>query len=105
MANGIGHLKLAFYVSGHGFGHASRQVEIINTVARRAPDAAFLIRSTTAPWLLERTLTVPFSLDPQPVDTGVAQMDGLHLDPVATVEHAKRFYADFDARADAEASS
>ena len=97
-------LTFAFYISGHGFGHASRQVEIINTIARRIPGTRFLIRSTAAAWLLERTLDAPFVLDPRPVDTGVVQTDGLHLDAAATVDRARSFYADFDQRADADAT-
>lgn len=97
-------MKLAFYISGHGFGHASRQVEIVNAVARRLPDVEFLIRSTAAPWLLQRTIHSPFVLDPRPVDTGVVQLDGLHLDAAATADAARDFYADFDTRADAEAA-
>jgi L-arabinokinase len=97
-------LTLAFYVSGHGFGHASRQVEIINTVARRLPDTKFLIRSTAASWLLHRTLRVPFTLDARPVGVGVVQIDGLQLDAEATAHAARRFYDDFDALADAEAA-
>jgi len=97
-------LRLAFYISGHGFGHASRQVEIINTVARRLPGTEFLIRTTAASWLLRRTIRVPFTLDARPVDTGVVQIDGLHLDANATADAARAFYAEFDARADAEAA-
>jgi hypothetical protein len=96
-------LKLAFYISGHGFGHASRQVEIINSTARRLPGTEFLVRSTAASWLLNRTIRTPFTLDARPVDTGVVQLDGLHLDAVSTADAARAFYAEFDARASAEA--
>ena len=98
-------MTIAFYISGHGFGHASRQVEIINTLARRRPGTAFLIRTTAASWLLHRTIDVPFVLDPRIADTGVVQVDGLRLDAAATAERARSFYADFDARADAEAAT
>lgn len=97
-------MRLAFYISGHGFGHASRQVEIINTIARTLPGTHFLIRSTAASWLLQRTIRTPFTLDPRPVDTGVVQLDGLRLDAAATADAARKFYGDFDARADAEAA-
>jgi L-arabinokinase len=97
-------LTLAFYISGHGFGHASRQVEIINTLARRVPGVEFLIRSTAASWLLHRTIRTPFTLDARPADTGVVQVDGLHLDAAATADAARAFYADFEARAEAEAA-
>jgi hypothetical protein len=31
-------VTVAFYISGHGFGHASRQVEIVNTFGLRHPE-------------------------------------------------------------------
>ena len=95
---------VAFYISGHGFGHASRQVEIVNAFAARQPGARILVRSTAARWLLERTITVPFELIADPAtDTGVVQIDSLHLDAGATIARAREFYATFDARADTEA--
>ena len=94
---------VAFYISGHGFGHASRQVEIINAFARRRPDVGILIRTPVARWLLERSLTTPFTLDDRPVDTGVVQFDSLRLDVAATIAHAADFCATLDARADTEA--
>ena len=97
-------VALCVYISGHGFGHASRQIEIINTAARRLKGARFLLRTTAAPWLFERTIQAPYTLDARPVDTGVVQIDGLHLDAAATAERARRFYAEFDALVDAEAA-
>jgi L-arabinokinase len=95
--------SVAFYISGHGFGHASRQVEIINRLAARRPDLRILIRTAAARWLLDRTVKPRFDLDPRPVDTGVVQIDSLHLDETATIAAARDFYATFDARADDEA--
>lgn len=95
---------IAFYISGHGFGHASRQVEIINAFAARRPDVPLLLRTSVAEWLLRRTIAVPFELDARPVDTGVVQIDSLRLDESATFDQAREFYADFDARAAAEAA-
>ncbi len=94
---------VAFYVSGHGFGHASRQIEIINALARRRPDVTILLRTAVARWLLDRTLTAPFVLDDRPCDTGVVQIDSLRLDAAATIAQADAFHQTLDARAAAEA--
>ena len=94
---------VAFYISGHGFGHASRQIEIINRLAIRRPDLKILIRTTAASWLLDRTVKAAFDLDPQPVDTGVVQIDSLHLDVAKTMAKAREFYATFDRRVEEEA--
>jgi L-arabinokinase len=94
---------VAFYISGHGFGHASRQVEIINALAARLPDLRILVRSTAARWLLDRTIAVPFELHADPTDVGVVQIDSLHLDAAATIAAAREFYRTIDARAEVEA--
>lgn len=96
-------MTVAFYISGHGFGHASRQVEIINAFGARHPEARIFVRSAAARWLLERTIRVPFELDPRPCDTGVVQIDSLRLDAGETIARAADFYATFDARAADEA--
>jgi L-arabinokinase len=94
---------IAFYVSGHGFGHASRQVEIINAVATRLPGVRIVLRTSAARWLLERTLNAPFTLDDRPCDTGVVQIDSLRLDEAATMAAAADFYSSFDERIAIEA--
>lgn len=95
---------LAFYISGHGYGHASRQVEIINAVARRIPTARILIRSSASRLLFERTVAAPFELDERPCDTGIVQIDSLHLDPDETIRRASAFYRTFDTRTRDEAA-
>ena len=95
--------SIAFYISGHGFGHASRQVEIVNRLAARRPDLRILIRTAAARWLLDRTVMPAFDLDARPVDTGVAQIDSLHLDEAKTIADAREFYATLEARADEDA--
>jgi hypothetical protein len=94
-----------FYISGHGFGHASRQIEIINALGSRLPaNWTIVVRTTTSTRLFERTVRVPFTLLPGASDTGVIQEDGLRLNERATVRRAREFYETFDARVAAEAA-
>ena len=93
-----------FYVSGHGFGHASRQIEIINALRGRLPLAwQIAVRTDAAPRLFERTARPPITLLPGECDTGVIQVDSLRLDEAATAREAARFYATFESRAADEA--
>jgi hypothetical protein len=94
---------LAFYISGHGFGHASRQIEIINALASRVTALRIILRTSAPRWLLERTMRPPFSLFAAPSDTGIVQIDSLRLDPQATIEYARDFYEGFDRRVETEA--
>jgi L-arabinokinase len=92
-----------FYISGHGFGHASRDVEVINELGARG--CRVLIRSAVSPSLLARTIRVPYELLPGDCDTGVVQVTSVENDDRATIEAATAFYAEFPARADAEAAA
>jgi hypothetical protein len=94
---------VCFYISGHGFGHASRQIEIINALGASRPDLTILVRTTAARWLFERTARVPIVLFPGECDTGVVQIDSLRLDARETMTRAAAFYDTFAARIEAEA--
>lgn len=98
---------IVFYISGHGFGHASREVEVINqlepVLRASGSGASIILRTAADPWLLDRTLRVPVERMPAQVDTGIVQIDSLHLDEAATFREARAFYATFDARARDEA--
>ena len=93
---------VVFYISGHGFGHASRSIEIINALVDRRPDIRVIIRSSVAPWLVERTARPGVALSPAEVDTGVMQLDSLHLDAPGSIARAEAFMSTFDQRVDAE---
>lgn len=96
---------LAFYISGHGFGHASRQIEIINACARAMPGTRIFIRSSASRLLFDRTVTAEVELDDRPCDTGVVQLDSLRLDETETIRRAAEFHRTLDARAEEEAAA
>ena len=96
-------MTLLFYISGHGFGHASRQVEILRALVGREPRARIVIRSAVNPDLLRRTLDVPFLLEPGPCDTGIVQRTSIEHDDDATVLEAIQFYERYEERIAAEA--
>jgi hypothetical protein len=92
-------VAIAFYISGHGFGHASREVEIINALGGRVD---ILIRSAVSPGLLSRTLRVPYALLPGPCDTGIVQSTSVSHDDRATVAAARTFYGAYQDHVAAE---
>jgi len=95
---------IAFYISGHGFGHASRVIEMMNAVAAARPDAALVVRTSAARWLFDVTVRGRFEFHAGACDTGVIQSDSLHLDIPATIREASAFMATIDARAEGEAA-
>jgi thermolysin len=95
---------VVFYISGHGFGHASRQIEVMHALRAERPDTRLVVRSATARGLFDTTAPPDIDLQPVDADTGLVQIDSLRMDEDATVRAASRFYAGFEARADDEAA-
>jgi len=89
-------LTVVFYVTGHGFGHAVRQIAIVNALAQRRPDVRIVVRSSVAPWLFERSVRNSVRLEPIAVDTGAIQRGSLDVDVPATLAAAQAFYAGAD---------
>jgi hypothetical protein len=96
-------LTIVWYVSSHGLGHAARDVEVINEIGRTRPDVRIVIRTAVPASFVEQSATVPIDVQHAETDTGVVQIDSLHIDEGATARQAAAFHEDFDARADAEA--
>jgi hypothetical protein len=94
---------VVFYVSGHGFGHAARQIEIANSLMARTPEVAVMFRTSAAHWLFDLTLRGPATYAAVECDTGVIQHDSLHLDEAGTLRRAAAFHGDLGSRADREA--
>jgi hypothetical protein len=97
-------VTIVFYISGHGLGHASREIEVINCVTARRPDARIVVRTSAPRWFFEHYTRRAIELQEVEVDTGVVQIDSLRLDEDETALRAARFYAGFEARAGAEAA-
>ena len=47
--------SVVFYISGHGFGHAIRQIAVINALHELAPDISIVVRTAAPEWLFTRT--------------------------------------------------
>ena len=92
-----------FYISGHGFGHASRQIEIINALTAIRPDVHIVVRTSAPRWLFDRAVVRPLAFCAGEPDTGVVQVDSLHVDGAASISRAWDFHRTLDARAEAEA--
>jgi L-arabinokinase len=94
---------VAFYITGHGFGHATRMTAVASTLANRVPGLRLSIVSTVPEWLLRLTLGTPFTLRPRALDVGVLQHDSLRLDPAATLHAYARLLREQAALVEEEA--
>lgn len=95
---------LIVYITSHGFGHASRSVEVVRAIRDRAPDLPIVIRSSAPRWFLESALPAGIEIQPCDTDTGVIQANSLHVDEAATAAAALEFYKGFSQRVEQEAA-
>ena len=93
-----------FYVSGHGFGHASRQIEILRALHAVRPDVRIVVRTQAPRWLFDRGLDFAIAFEPTETDTGVVQIDSLTIDVGASIARADAFHRSIDRRAAVEAA-
>jgi hypothetical protein len=97
-------MVIAVYISGHGLGHASRTIELIEVLTSRQPDLEVIIRTSAHSWVFDRVRSPTVDVQAFQADTGIAQIDSLRLDEDLTAGQAAAFYADFDRRSEAEAA-
>ena len=88
-------MRIACYVSGHGFGHAARVCEVLRALRGLRPDIEPVIRSPLGRWFFDFNLGGGFTHGHCQLDVGVVQADTLSSDLAAT----QRAYAAIDADA------
>jgi L-arabinokinase len=96
-------MRIVYYISGHGFGHTSRSIELIGALTALRPDLQIVVRAAAHRWFFDDIRGPGVEVQPLDADTGVVQIDSLTLDEDETARRAAVFYGDFDRRVDAEA--
>ena len=82
---------IVFYVSGHGFGHSSRIIEVVRAVLGRLPSATIVIKTSAPRRLFASTLGNSVEIVELVCDAGMIQPDSLHIDVRASLQEAKAF--------------
>jgi hypothetical protein len=93
---------IVFYISGHGFGHASRCIEVINAILAKRPEARVGVRTSAPRWLFDLTIKGKITYSTLECDTGIVQIDALSLDEADTIRRAAAFNSDMVTRAASE---
>lgn len=93
--------SIVYYISGHGFGHATRSVAIINQLRLQRPDIPIHIRSWAASQIFnEMCPGVP--VHHCQLDIGVVQADGISMDIDTTLVRCQEILDQADLQADQE---
>lgn len=85
--------NIIFYVTGHGFGHATRSSEIINALSKALKGQLFVhIRSNAPRWIFSQNVTAPFEYHFVSIDVGAVQRSFFDVDTLNTLRDSYKFY-------------
>lgn len=86
-------VHVLFYVSGHGYGHATRTSEILRSLAGYRPDWTIHVRSNVPEHLMSGIDRVQYYCCHESLDPGVVeQADSLGVDVPATLAAIERYH-------------
>jgi len=78
-------MRIAYFISPHGFGHAARASAVMMALLNRNPALHFDIYTQVPVWFFEQTLAGYFTYHPLLTDIGLAQTTALTEDVPETV--------------------
>jgi hypothetical protein len=95
---------LVFYVSGHGFGHATRSAALIAALRRISPDPLRIhVRSGAPHWIFEERDS-QVTCSSAAIDPGMIQRNAFDVDLEATTQAHEEFAATWEMRLRQEAA-
>ncbi len=84
-------MKLAYYITSHGYGHAVRSCVICNCLS---PETQLVVRTLLPQAFFKQELTRPFIYAPRAFDCGCVQPDGVTVDVERTIAAYKKIAED-----------
>ncbi len=94
---------LVAYVSGHGFGHATRVGEVLRVLRARLPHLALTVVSAAPEEIFRAVLPGDFGFQARACDVGLVQRGALEIDEPASARAWLAFAADWQQRVRDEA--
>lgn len=86
-------MQLLFYISGHGYGHATRSSEVLRELARQQPGWRLHVRSNVPEHLFAGIDHLTFHRLRESLDPGVVEdADSLGIDVAVTLDAIERYY-------------
>lgn len=85
---------ILFYSTSHGFGHASRDIQVLRALRALAPSSRLHLRTAVADWFLAHALDgVHCERSRAVLDVGIRQADSLHQDLEGTLRACRDLLA------------
>jgi hypothetical protein len=91
------------YVTGHGFGHVTRTVEVLRTLGEMEPGIPRVLVTSAPPRLFRAALGEAVTVRGEDCDVGLVQRDALVVDEDASLARWRAFMKTWDERVEREA--
>jgi hypothetical protein len=92
-------MSMVAYVSGHGLGHAAREVSVLRHLPTEIP---LIVKTRSPEWFWRAEISRPFTLIAENFDVGCRQSDSLTVDIALTKAAWDQINAENQARIDSE---
>ena len=93
----MSNLKITWFISAHGFGHAARSIAIMEALYERVKNIEFLVVTETPTWFFEQN-RLPITFISEKVDVGFIQKNAFSEDIPKTIEYLESFYFNVQSR-------
>jgi len=87
---------IVVYVSGHGFGHATRTAEVLRVVRAAEPEMPLTVVGVAPEGLFRQAVPGEVRFRSLECDVGIVQADALRIDEVGTGERCRAFALGFE---------
>lgn len=84
--------SIAYFITHHGFGHATRSAAVMAALAARRADLHFDIFSRLPDFLFDQLLAGRTTIHPTQTDVGLIQKNALDVDLAASITALQAFY-------------
>jgi len=87
-------IRIAYYITAHGYGHGVRSTDVIRAINRLYPEIdVHIITGLPEPFLRNRIGAENISIRVRDFDVGMVQLDSIRVDVAATLDRAQALYA------------
>ena len=93
-------MKIAYFISSHGFGHATRATAIMTALRSRDPEIRFEIFTGTPEWLFLDAGMTNYIYHPGAVDVGLVQKSPMEHDLPKTIKAVEEYLDEVPQRAE-----
>jgi hypothetical protein len=84
-------MKIAYFISPHGFGHAARACAVMQVLMQMEPSLSFEIFTRVPRWFFDESFLLNYTYHDCESDLGLVQRNSLQEDIPATIEKLARF--------------